>query len=63
MNQTPNQKNIVHGSITAGGDIRIGDEINYISYTIERDFKSGSILFLRLNSGKAIKISLKWGKY
>ena len=44
----PNQKNIVYGSITAGGDVRIGDEINYITYQIERDFKSGSILFLRL---------------
>jgi len=39
------QKNIVHGSITAGGNVHIGD----ITYNIERDFKSGSILFLRLD--------------
>lgn len=39
------QKNIVHGNITAGGNVHIGD----IIYTIERDFKSGSILFLRLD--------------
>lgn len=45
MPQHPTQKNIVHGSITAGGDVHIGD----IIYNIERDFKSGSILFLRLD--------------
>jgi hypothetical protein len=39
------QKNIVYGSITAGGNVHIGD----ITYNIERDFKSGSILFLRLD--------------
>lgn len=39
------QKNIVHGSITANGNVHIGD----ITYNIERDFKSGSILFLRLD--------------
>lgn len=48
MNQTPNQKNIIHGSITAGGNVHIGD----IIYNIERDFKSGSILFLRLEKGE-----------
>jgi len=45
MSQHPTQKNIVYGSITAGGDVHIGD----IIYNIERDFKSGSILFLRLD--------------
>lgn len=45
MPHHPTQKNIVHGSITAGGDVHIGD----IIYNIERDFKSGSILFLRLD--------------
>ena len=45
MNNTPHQKNIIHGSITAGGNVHIGD----IVYNIERDFKSGSILFLRLD--------------
>ena len=39
------QKNIVHGTITANGNVHIGD----IVYNIERDFKSGSILFLRLD--------------
>ena len=33
MSQTPNQKNIVHGSITAGGNVRIGDiSDEYIRY-------------------------------
>ena len=45
MNNTPHQKNIIHGSIMAGGNVHIGD----IIYNIERDFKSGSILFLRLD--------------
>jgi tetratricopeptide (TPR) repeat protein len=45
MPHHPTQKNIVHGSITAGGDVHIGD----IIYNIERDFKAGSILFLRLD--------------
>jgi hypothetical protein len=45
MRQTPHQKNIIHGSITAGSNVHIGD----IIYNIERDFKSGSILFLRLD--------------
>jgi hypothetical protein len=44
MNQITHKKNIVHGNITAGGNVHIGD----IIYNIERDFKSGSILFLRL---------------
>jgi tetratricopeptide (TPR) repeat protein len=44
----PQQKNIVHGSITAGGNVHIGDEITYITYNIADDFKSGSILFFRL---------------
>ncbi|MDX2280338.1 MAG: tetratricopeptide repeat protein [Saprospiraceae bacterium] len=39
------QKNIVNGTIIAGGNVHIGDNI----YNIERDFKSGSILFLRLD--------------
>jgi hypothetical protein len=34
MSQTPIQKNIIHGSITAGGNVHIGD----IVYNIERDF-------------------------
>ncbi|WP_421797698.1 tetratricopeptide repeat protein [Haliscomenobacter sp.] len=38
-------KNIVHGSIHANGNVHIGD----IIYNIARDFKSGSILFLRLD--------------
>ena len=37
------QKNIVHGSINA--NVHIGD----IIYHIDRDFQSGSILFLRLD--------------
>ncbi len=41
----PLHKNIVHGSIQANGNVHIGD----IIYNIERDFKSGSILFLRLD--------------
>ena len=45
MSQITHQKNIIHGSITAGGNVHIGD----IVYNIERDFKSGSILFLRLD--------------
>ena len=45
MNNTPHQKNIVHGTIHANGNVHIGD----IIYNIERDFKSGSILFLRLD--------------
>jgi hypothetical protein len=44
----PHQKNIVHGSITAGGNVHIGD----IIYNIERDFQSGSILFLRLDKAE-----------
>jgi len=39
------QKNIVYGTINANGNVHIGD----ITYNIERDFKSGSILFLRLD--------------
>ena len=41
----PLHKNIVHGSIQANGNVHIGD----IIYNIARDFKSGSILFLRLD--------------
>ncbi|RCR69035.1 tetratricopeptide repeat protein [Larkinella punicea] len=40
------QKNIVYGSLTAGGDVRNGDKI----YVIERDFPH-SILFLRIEKG------------
>ncbi|RYZ23313.1 MAG: hypothetical protein EOP49_46210, partial [Sphingobacteriales bacterium] len=40
------QKNIVYGSITAGGNVHIGDKI----YVIERDFPH-SILFLRIEKG------------
>lgn len=43
--QPIHQKNIVHGKINAEGNVHIGD----IIYTVERDFKSGSILFLRLD--------------
>lgn len=46
---TPQQKNIVHGSITAGGNVHIGD---IITYNIANDFKSGSILFLRLEKAE-----------
>jgi hypothetical protein len=45
MNNTPHPKNIVHGTIKANGNVHIGD----ITYTIERDSQSGSILFLRLD--------------
>lgn len=45
MQQIHHSKNIVYGNITAGGDVHIGD----IIYNVERDFKSGSILFLRLD--------------
>ena len=45
MSQVIHQKNIVHGTINANGNVHIGD----IVYNIERDFKSGSILFLRLD--------------
>ena len=48
----PQQKNIVHGSITAGGNVHIGDEITYITYNIADDFQSGSILFLRLEKAE-----------
>jgi tetratricopeptide (TPR) repeat protein len=44
MPELPNQKNTVYGVIHAGGDVHIGGVI----YHIERDFKAGSILFLRL---------------
>jgi hypothetical protein len=30
MSQTPNQKNIIHGSITAGENVHIGDKITHI---------------------------------
>lgn len=45
MPHQPTHKNIVHGSIHANGNVHIGD----IIYNIARDFKSGSILFLRLD--------------
>ena len=45
MPNHPHQKNIVYGTINANGNVHIGD----IIYNIERDFKSGSILFLRLD--------------
>lgn len=45
MNHLSYQKNIVHGTINANGNVHIGD----IIYNIERDFKSSSILFLRLD--------------
>jgi tetratricopeptide (TPR) repeat protein len=40
---TPSQKNIVYGSITAGGDVHIGDIIYQVS-----EYFSHSILFLRI---------------
>ncbi len=45
MPQHPTHKNIVYGTIHADGNVHIGD----IIYNIERDFKSGSILFLRID--------------
>jgi hypothetical protein len=44
--QAPISKNIVYGSITAGGNVHIGD----ITYIVEKEF-SRSILFLRVESG------------
>jgi hypothetical protein len=38
MNETPNQKNIIHGSIRAVGNVHIGD----IIYNIEHDFNTKS---------------------
>ncbi len=38
-------KNVNYGTIHANGDVHIGDVI----YNIQRDFKEGSILFLRLD--------------
>jgi hypothetical protein len=40
---TPSQKNIVYGSISAGGNVHIGD----IIYHVSEDFNH-SILFLRI---------------
>jgi tetratricopeptide (TPR) repeat protein len=58
MNPTPYQKNIVYGTITAGGDVHIGD--NY--YTVETAFKH-SILFLRIENTEggqyALNLSIK----
>ncbi|QDK81275.1 tetratricopeptide repeat protein [Spirosoma sp. KCTC 42546] len=51
------QKNIVYGSIDAGGDVHIGDKI----YIVERDFPH-SILFLRIEkspSGYDAMLSVK----
>ncbi len=48
MNQTPHPKNIVHCTINANGNVHIGD----IIYNIAHDFKSGSILFLRLDKNE-----------
>lgn len=40
MPQPPHQKNIVHGSITAGGDVRIGDDyITYHNYFAAQEVK------------------------
>lgn len=44
----PTQKNIIHGNITAGGDIHINGTV----YHIASDFQSGSILFLRLDKAE-----------
>jgi hypothetical protein len=44
--QAPISKNIVYGSITAGGNVHIGD----ITYIVEKEF-SRSILFLRIEPG------------
>ena len=58
MNPTSHQKNIVYGTITAGGDVHIGD--NY--YTVETAFKH-SILFLRIENTEgglyALNLSIK----
>jgi len=52
-------KNIVYGSITAGGNVHIGDNITYI---VEQAFKQ-SILFLRIEDMKdgnhALHLSIK----
>jgi len=57
-NQNPQNKNIVYGNITAGGNVHIGD----ITYHVEQDFQH-SILFLRIEqqaSGEyAAQLTLK----
>ena len=57
-NQNPQNKNIVYGNITAGGNVQIGD----IHYHVEQDFQH-SILFLRIEqqaSGEyAAQLTLK----
>ncbi|MCY7352564.1 MAG: CHAT domain-containing protein, partial [Cytophagaceae bacterium] len=50
------QKNIVYGSITAGGNVHIGDKI----YLIERDYSQ--ILFLRIEKGTADYEAMLWVK-
>lgn len=53
----PIQKNINYGTITAGGNVHIGDKI----YVVEHDFQS-SILFLRIDavaSGYEAMLSVK----
>ena len=48
MNQhAPSQKNIVYGTITAGGNVHIGDVI----YNVSEDFHH-SILFLRIDKAQ-----------
>ncbi len=51
MQETPHQKNIVHGTIQDNGNVHIGD----IIYNISSDFQSGSILFLRLDHAEGNK--------
>ena len=40
MSQTPNQKNIIHGSISAGGNVHIGDYlVTYHNYFAAQEVK------------------------
>ena len=58
MDQTPQQKNIVYGTITAGGNVHIGD----IIYNVAQDFQH-SILFLKIENTEgshyALNLSIK----
>jgi ribosomal protein L2 len=52
MNHTPHQKNIIHGSITVGGNVHIGD----IIYNIEQILiQKGKILRGPKSNSKIIK--------
>jgi hypothetical protein len=51
MLPSQHSKNTVYGFIHANGNVHIGD----ITYIVERDFKAGSILFLRLDKKDATR--------